>query len=376
MRLFDSVNQIANMIISATVFVVIILAVLAYYLFKKKKIASAEENLHYDSFDRMSSMEYVKFDDIVSDSSKKGMDGAGMLVIDRYTFVSCLEIVGYNYEHASAEEKQRTMVNAIAFVNIIEQPIQMRQTVEAVDVKFNIEEFQAARAELARQRVELVNSYNDLLFQADNPELDMEVKESILGTLEQLDVKITSIEWKIQEADEVIRYEESIQKQSTNTDRINQILISYVYNPDEYTETLSDEEIKQKAMHQLKTKMSIYSNALANCGCSCKPVTADELVALFRRHMHPNTADSVNVSERIDIELNQLFVSSDSLYELERERVGDRMFSEMISEMDREYEEAVETAAAEIEAQATHMEAVAESYDEEIEEELLQGGMI
>ena len=154
MNIINTVNYYMNIIMVATVLIVAVLAALVFYFVKVRKVTAAEEHVNYDSFDRTSAMEYCKFDDIVSDDGT-GLSGAGMIVINDNTFVTGIDVVGYNYSQASAGEQQRTMMGGIAFANIIEEKIQMRQTVEAIDIQFNIDQFLKAKEEEEKKLVEL-----------------------------------------------------------------------------------------------------------------------------------------------------------------------------------------------------------------------------
>ena len=107
------------------------------------------------------------------------------------------------------------------------------------------------------------------------------------------------------------------------TDRINQIMFSYHYNPDEFVEELSREEIYIKAMTALSSKINIFGQALAGCGCSTRAISAQSLTSLIYRHMHPISADRVKIGDIIDGNMDDLFVTSDSLFDLERERLGE-----------------------------------------------------
>lgn len=369
MNIVEIANYYMNLVIFATIMIVAVLASFMYYAVKVKKIAASEEKIDYSTFKRISALEYCKFDDIVSDESGKGLAGAGMIVMDHSIFVTGIDVVGYNYEYASAGEKQRTMINAIAFASIMEQPLQLRQTVRSIDIGYNIEQFRAAREKAVKELIELKETYADMVAQAEARRDDWEVLQIILGNLKQLERKIHSAEWKIKEADNVIRYEKILQERNNNTERINQVLFSYIYNPDEHTEKLSGEEVLIKAMSALRTKISVYTAALENCGCACKPLDADMLVGLIYRHMHPNTADMVNIRERMDIETKTLYVSSDSLYELEKEKVGEEAFSIQWEKMETVIQEESDRAACGRRSEAERMEKAAASYMAQILQE-------
>ncbi len=355
MKILEQANYYMNILIFATVLIVAIFAALLYYFVKKRKILAAEEKINYNTFNRQSTMDYLKFDDIVSDDGEVAMGGAGMFVIDDTTFVTGIDVVGYNFHHASAGEQQRTMIGAIAFANIIEMPITLRQTVEAVDIQYNIDQFKEARTKVANELVDVKEAYQDMVLRAEANQSNPEVLEVVLKNLEGLERRMTSLEWKLKEADQIIRYEKLLQERSSNKEKQNQVLFSYHYNPDEFSEELTPEEIKIKAMINLRTKMDIYMDALSNCGCSCRPLTAEKLCSLVRRHLHPVTADLVNTEDRLDIELESLFVTSDSLFELEIEKMGEESYLAMLEMEEAARKSAIEEAQEKREAETKKM---------------------
>lgn len=372
MNIINQVNYYMNIIIFATVLIVAVLAALLYYFVKVKKVTAAEEHINYDSFNRWSIMEYCKFDDIVSDTGN-AMVGAGMMVINGNTFVTGIDVIGYNYNQAAAGEKQRTMMGGIAFATIIDQRIQMRQSVEAIDIQYNIDLFVEAKEKKTRQLVELRQQYQGIVLQSDDRREDPELMDIILENLSQLEKKIAACEWQIREAEELIAYQKILQKSSNSTNRINQIMFSYKYNPDEFTEELTREEIWMKAMNALMSKINIYSNALCNCGCSCKALSAAHLTELIRRHLHPNTADSTDINELLATEIETLFVTSDSLYELERERIGEADFLSRMADAKDALKMETDTAAGRIEEELNRLEDEADGYMEEM---LMEGEVI
>ena len=321
MNIVELINYYMDVILVSTILIGAVLIALVYYLVMVKKVAATEEHIDYGSFNRESTMEYCKFDDIVADTDYMG--GAGMIVINENTFVTGIDVVGYNYSQASAGEKQSTMISAVAFVNIIEQPVQMRQNVEAIDIGSNIEQFVQVREEAIKELTVLTDAYADLILQAESHKDDLDVLDAIADNLEQVSHRIFSTQWKIKEADNIVSYARLLQGHAVNTNRVNQILFSYTYNPNDFTEELSKEEKYFKAMESLKTKIGIYSASLSNCGCACKPLDADMIMSLIYRHNHPNSADVVNVPERVGIEMSTLYVTSQSLYDLEKERIGE-----------------------------------------------------
>ena len=123
MNLVAKANDYANSLIIASVIVIAVAGFIAYYFVKVKKIASKEEHINYETFRRKDAIEYIKFDDIVSIGAAEDKSSMGVMALGGNIFVGGVDVVGYNYRSASADERKSTMVNSIAFMNIIEDQI-------------------------------------------------------------------------------------------------------------------------------------------------------------------------------------------------------------------------------------------------------------
>lgn len=344
MELVAKANEYANSLIMASVLVIAIAGILAYYFVKVKKIASKEEHINYESFRRKDAIEYIKFEDIISIGAPDDKNSMGVMALGGNAFVGGIEVVGYNYRSASADERKSTMTNSIAFMNIIEDQIQMRQTCKAIDIEYNINIQEEKIKDLNRVLLELDADYQATVELAESHMDDPEIYGSIAGRLKALQKTITSKRWQYEEAQEVLLYMRQVSSASNNTKRINQIMFSYEYNSNDYMEELSGSEIRIKAIQELSIRAEAYSAALENCGCSCRPLSVGDLTELNRRHCHPRTADKVKVTDLLNSSYSALYVTSDSLYDLERERIGDEVFAQKMMAFEKKEEEAVRKA--------------------------------
>lgn len=302
---------------------------LVFYFLKVKKVSAEEEIINYDNFVRTDAREYCKFDDIFS-----GRSGMGMIHLGNNTYVSGIEVQGYNFTAASADEKQRTMMNAIAFFNILEQPIQMCQTVKAIDISKNIEEVHGDAEEIEKR---LLSVQEELNVAIENLKAFNQMGNDDYYIAEEKRVKklintIQSLKWQIDESKMLISEMSRVSDTNFNTMRSNQIIFSYTYSPDDDIERLSDEEIVIKAEQELRNQAGIYGSALESCGCTWKILKAEELVNLIRRHLHPVTCDEIPLDKLLNSTYNSLFVTTDSFEELERERRGDLEYEEIMRE--------------------------------------------
>ena len=254
------------------------------------------------------------------------------------------------------------MINMIAFFNVVDDSIQMRQTVRAININRNIEYEKECARKIEKEIISLKNDYEtaaDALEDPANMENDA-VYESIKNTLLRLMKTIRSKQWQLKEANEMIHYMEVVSNASVNMQKINQIMFSYIYNPDEDIEALTEEEIYLKAERELTNKALIYGGALENCGCSWRQLSADDLTDLLRRHYHPKTVDDIRLDELLNSSYSALYVTSDSLAELERERRGDLEYEKKMKDLAAKQQKVVELARRKVQEEQRRMEAEAE----------------
>lgn len=341
MNLINTVSYYLNLIFGVTISIVLIAGGVLYYLLKVKKITARTEKINYDSFERRDSLEYVKFEDIVSEDDD-ALNSPGMVVLGNNTFVAGINVIGYNYASASAEERESTMVNAISFFNVVEKPIQMRQTVKSVDLSHNIEIHEDLLHASAVEMMEMKADYDTTLRAAedyvDSPEQFAVYEKDIL----RLQRAIKAKEHEIAENEMVLRYLNSMAgRDSGDAQKINQIMFSFTYDSSEYTEELTKEEIYMKAFNELSTLARSYGEAITRCGCRYKRLSAGDLICLMRKHLYPLSADDVKLEDLFNASYNALFVTSNSLIQLEKEKIGEQEFDRRVKEYQKQQDELI-----------------------------------
>lgn len=339
MGLINSISYYLNVIFGVTIAIVLVAGGILFYLLKIKKVTARTEKINYDSFERRDSLEYVKFEDIVSED-EDSLNSPGMIVLGNNTFVGGISVTGYNYSSASADERERTMANAITFFNIVENPIQMRQTVKSVDLTHNIQVHEEILHKAALEMMDLKSEYDTTLKAAedyvDSPEQFAVYEKDIL----KLQRAIKAKEHTIDETQMLLHYMNSMaSRESGDTQKINQIMFSFTYNADEYTEELSKEEIYLKAFNELSTMARSYGEALTRCGCRYKRLSAGDLICLMRKHLYPLSADDVKLEDLFNASYNSLFVTSNSLIKLEKDKIGEQEFNRQIEAFQKKQEE-------------------------------------
>ena len=327
------INTLTNYLILIMAVVVVvggIVGVIIYYFLKIRKVASLEENVDYSSFNRVDATDYIKFKDIISTGRPGDPSAIGIIDLGEHRFVAGISVQGYNYAGASVEERKRTMINAIAFFNMLNEPIQMRQTSQAVDIRRNIDEVKKDEKRIESEYIEADEEYKMSVPLLDNEDI-LNNSAAFKALTDRLDIlmnKMHSLEWQLNEAKELESYMTNVSSTESNMKKVNQVMFSYTYNPDEQTEELSEEEIYLKAQRELYTKAQTLGGALEGCGCSWRVLTADDLTDLLRRHLHPVTADTIKLEDILNSSYSALYIASTDLEEIVREKIGNLRFEE------------------------------------------------
>ena len=144
---------------------------------------------------------------------------------------------------------------------------------------------------------------------------------------------------QLDETQEMIDYMTSISVDSGDTKKVQNIVFSYTYDGSQFTTQLSQEEICMEAFTKLTSKASNLISSIYRTGGSAKVETAEGLADLFYRHMHPVTSDEVSIKELLESDLDSLFVTSDSLLDIIREKLTSEQLTEMMNVLQQELAE-------------------------------------
>ena len=222
----------------------------------------------------------------------------------------------------------------------LEDPISLRQTVKAIDISHNIDEhkklvdkFQKEIRDLDFQIQTLIDDAEDYL--DENPELSAEY----VDRAETLRASMQRKQRQLDETQEMIDYMTSISVDSGDTKKVQNIVFSYTYDGSQFTTQLSQEEICMEAFTKLTSKASNLISSIYRTGGSAKVETAEGLADLFYRHMHPVTSDEVSIKELLESDLDSLFVTSDSLLDIIREKLTSEQLTEMMNVLQQELAE-------------------------------------
>lgn len=338
MQFINTFSYYINMIGVITIFTLLLMVGILYYLIKVKKITARQENINTANFKREDAVNYVPLKDIVSRDGK--LDSDGMIVISDTVFVGGISVRGFDYPSASTDEQIAAQVNSVSFFNVVEKPTSFRQSIRAVDLTVNEEEYRQTRELLKEELLSLKVEQAETL---ESSAAYVDTSESYgyyQYRLKELARQIRAKEHMIEECNVLLRYMEALSSDAARVggnnvgQRTNQIMFSYIYHEDEFTQPLSKEEIYVKAMDELGRIAVSYGEALAACHFRSKRLSARELIGFMRKHTSPITGEAINLDELLDSSYTSLFVSSDSLVEKMKERIGESIYELQLKEQE------------------------------------------
>lgn len=342
MQIIEQLNSYMDTIIILSAVLLVIIAAIYVYLFRIRKVTAKEEKVNYSTFRRRDSVDFIKFKNIISERGEKE-HAMGIVDLGNHTYVGGIDIVGYNYDAASAEEQQHTMINAISLANVIDGDVQFRQSVRAVDLGQNIELFEGYKKNFEKELAELGEDYNDLvrLMEDNEGTEDIEYLTNLMSQADELQKQIASKQWLIQECQYLLIFMTVRANREIDAQKVNQLLYTYRFNPSDYTEELSEEEIGLKALQELRTIGMGYADAVGACGCRTSLLTADDFLGLLRQHCAPFGADDLTMEDMNNSSYKALFVTSNSLVELEKQKRDEKEYEKKMEELNAERAEMI-----------------------------------
>ncbi len=359
------INEVDSLLtIGIIVFFVLIgiMGLVYIYFFRIKKVLSIEQNINYDKFDKRSTLEYVKFQDILTSGlvepdpeDKDSLTDIGMVCMGNGRFVAGINIVGYDYHDASEDEKASTIANMIGFTGLIgEDGVQVRQNASAYDISYNKDVFAEIMKNKKRVAYNLKEDYEELLRHAEDSVDDDIEFHSTTKKLDELKLKIRGEEFLLGVSKGLNSYLDLMSGKGTSSQRDHTMMFSFRYNPDKYNTDMSDIEIKLTALRALKSKASSYMQALESTGCTCSQMSAIELMSAVRKHFHPSTADDFTVKDLLNSSYTGLFVDSESLKEIEREKIGNERYRRDVEEYKAYMQEKLKKEKMQLDRAAAH----------------------
>lgn len=269
---------------------------------------SETPHLDYSSFNRKDTVEFVKFDDIID------FRWGGAIVTDNGTrFVAGLQINGYDYDMASAEERFQSMSGMIRMTNVISGPLTVHQDAREVDLTENIHKCEECIHRLQKKIDALQTNYHELKATID----DLSTGES-----EALEHYLRQLEQNIREQDAIahmVSEQEAIMQELINTSgshvsptRRVFYLVDWMYDPANFASRALDKSgIYKEARRRLYDKLNILANALSKCGVKAKRMSCEELLEAQYHHFHPYSSSKFRLEDVFGSSYFHLFTTLD-----------------------------------------------------------------
>ena len=95
--------------------------------------------------------------------------------------------------------------------------------------------------------------------------------------------------------------------------------------------------------------------AFAECGYTAKRLSAEDITLLMYKQMHPLSSDEIRMEDIFNSSYNSLFITSDSLLDLEKKRLGEEEFERKMEEYQKIQDEVLYQKALLAERQQQEM---------------------
>lgn len=310
MQTIDTLVRSVQIIAVILVVLLALLGLLGFYFMKFHRTKVKEKHLDYNSFKRLDSLEYVKFDDV----------SEHMVVADgKKRFIGAIICGGCEFRDAEEEERLQIIRGYLSFINVLDnQCIQFWQIARDVNLDKMIHDYSEQMKILKEKQYLMLLDYEELKRESEQiPEEDLAAYDSYYQRLRKLQREMTSMGYRIEQLNMQIEYLKSIsgEKADPHLDQI--YLFDWTYNALDFTQDLTESEIYAKAEKQLYNKASAYISALRNAGIKAKVLTGLELVEQMRRYTHPISAAKYRVDDILQSAYDSIAVTSSSLREME-----------------------------------------------------------
>ena len=344
MGVMNKIIEYINMIGSSLIVASLIGCAVVFYFLKIKKIAAREEHVDTSDFKKKDSAGYVPVKDVLYEGD---LDSDGIIAISDTVFVGGILVRGFDYPSASHQERVDAQVNSQAFFNVVEDTLTFRQSVKGTDLSPVIEEYEQVIKDLAKQLMTIDADYQTTLAAAQGAvQEDPELLESYEEKLQELQAQSVAKNHQIDECRALIGYMNAMTKDSgrqtgSGGQKSSQIIFSYEYDPSQYSQELTKEQIYLKAQEALNAKARTYADALAMCHFRASRLSCRDLILLIRKHNCPISGEDSRLEDLLNSSYSSLFVSSDSLVEAQKELIGEKEYEERLAGYEAELQEAI-----------------------------------
>ena len=369
MGVIDEIIRYINLIGSSIVIAGVIGCGVAFYFLKVKKVAAREEKVDTARYDRRDAVGFVPVRDVLY---KGDLDSEGIIAVTDTLFVGGLSVRGFDYPSSSRQEKVDAQVNSQTFFNVVEDPVTFRQSVKGTDLSAVVEDYEAVVKDLGKDLMALDADYRSTLSVAQEAAAKDPGSYPVYEErLKELQAQIMAKNHQVDECRTLIGYMNAMTKDSgkqtgNGGQKSSQIIFSYEYDPSQYSQELSPEQIYQKAQEALSAKARTYADALAFCHFRATRLSCRDLIFLIRKHNCPLSGEDGRLEDLLNSSYSSLFVSSDSLVEAQKELIEEKEFEERIAKYEAELEEQLQRMRQSMEEDAEKLSE--DSYAEALRE--------
>lgn len=325
MQIITNLIESIQIIAIAVILILIVFALLGWYVLKKRKKQVIEKKIDYTQFQRKDTLEYIKFEDV----------GEYMLVAEnKKRFIGAIKCKGLDYTDLEIDAKLQTIRGYITFFNVVDnEPIQYRQSSRDVNLDGLIESYEECLVNLNEQRFLLNADYEEMRAASENEAVAPGDYDIYFENLKRMQREMVSLGYQAEQLGAQVQYMRSISGENAESRREEVYVFEWNYSEVDFSSnTLSEQEIHQKAEKQLKAKADAYISALHNAGVKAYRMNTLELLEEIRRYTHPISAAKSTVDDIVKMAYDSICVTSHSLRKME-EKVNEQVIKDIIQDV-------------------------------------------
>ncbi|MDO4975391.1 MAG: hypothetical protein Q4E61_03650 [Alphaproteobacteria bacterium] len=314
----DGALGVIYTIITVCIVILIILIGLVFFIWwqgkKKTKDDSSKTKQTKENAPKLQGIEsiskFLDFDKIVDSMivRKKGEE-----------YVMVVQCKGVNYDLLGEEEKVAVENGFVQFLNILRFPIQLYIQTRSLNLKGNIEQYEAR-----------VNDVRDELVKLDN-NIKRETANGRMDVVRRLEFerrrKMNILEYGLDVTNYVSRL-----SQNRNVLQQNTYLVISYYKSEIGGEVsnYSREEIENIAFSELYTRAQTLIRGLSACAVTGRVLNSEELAELLYIAYNREDSELINIRKSVDAQYDSLYNTAKDALDKQREIIEKKIDEEAI----------------------------------------------
>lgn len=210
-------------------------------------------------------------------------------------YIASINCKGFDFFTASEEEQLQAQMAYLSFLNTLQSPVTMRIDSTSIDLSAQIKRYEAV---YKKKEDEIQHCYNTFLEQRNTyKSLSNAADRNAYGqSLIALNKRIDVLSKDLLHIRSLINYETQLSGRNANPLQEERYIIDWTFEPTEFPDTITDEEIYERAKAELSSRVAQMRHTLRSAHVKCTRDDDEALNALSYRHFHPFGGDIFRVA--------------------------------------------------------------------------------